>query len=56
MSDNVGEGSDRGREKGETSESGMTPSKHRLMGQEDMAKAWKIRQFDWYAVASRFTL
>jgi hypothetical protein len=45
MSDNEGEGSERGREKEE-------------MGQEDMAKAWKIwvRQFDWYAAASRFTL
>jgi hypothetical protein len=28
------------------------------MEQEDMTKAWKIwvRQFDWYAAASRFTL
>jgi hypothetical protein len=45
MSDNEGEGSERGREKEE-------------MGQEAMAKAWKIwvRQFDWYAAASRFTL
>jgi hypothetical protein len=39
-------------------QSGMRPPKHLVMGQDDMAKAWKIwvRQFDWYAAASRFTL
>jgi hypothetical protein len=58
MSDNEGEGSGRGQEKGETSELGMIPPKHLVMGQEDMAKAWKIWvcQFDWYAAASGSTL
>jgi hypothetical protein len=58
MSDNVGEGSRGGRDKGELYESDMRPPKYLLMGQEDMTKAWKIwvRQFDRYTAASRFTL
>jgi hypothetical protein len=58
MSDNEGEGSGGGRDKGEMSESGMSPPKHLVMGQEDMMKAWEIwvRQFDWYAAAFRSTL
>jgi hypothetical protein len=36
----------------------LNQAKHLVMGQEDMVKACKIwvRQFDWYAVASRFSL
>jgi hypothetical protein len=58
MSDNECEGSGGGRGTGEMSESGMSTPTHLVMGQEDTAKAWNIwvRQFDWYAAASRFTL
>jgi hypothetical protein len=59
MADNESDEFGGGQNKGETSESGMRPPKHLVMGQENMAKVWKIwvRHIDWYAVAvSRFTL